>query len=318
LTRQLLAFSRKQIFRTKVLNLNAVISDMEKMLHRLIGEDIELKTIRSQELGNVEVDQSQVEQVIMNLMINGRDAMPQGGKLTIETANVDLDESYTCKHRTVKPGRYVMMAISDNGIGMDEETQSRIFEPFFTTKELGKGTGLGLSTVYGIVKQSGGNIWIYSESGKGTTFKIYLPRVDKTAAQVEQVKGPKKSLNGSETILVVEDNDMVRQLALKVFLKYGYMVLEAKNGEEAVEICRQHEGPIHLMLADVVMPKMGGRKLAEHFENTRTETKVLYMSGYADDTIVHHGILPQGMNFVQKPFTHEMIASKVRELLDER
>ncbi len=318
LTRQLLAFSRKQIFQTKVLNLNDVISDMEKMLRRLIGEDIELKAFRSHELGNVEVDQSQVEQVIMNLTINGRDAMPQGGKLTIETANVNLDESYARKHSSVKPGPYVMMAISDNGIGMDKETQFRIFEPFFTTKELGKGTGLGLSTVYGIIKQSGGYIWIYSEPGTGTTFKIYLPRVDKTVEQVEQEIGPKKSLKGSETILVVEDNDMVRQVAFEIFLNYGYTVLEAKNGEAAIEICKQHEGPIHLMIADVVMPKMGGRKLAKYLESIRKETKVLYMSGYTEDTIVHRGILPQGMNFLQKPFTHEMIANKVRELLDDR
>ncbi|HEA69388.1 MAG TPA: hybrid sensor histidine kinase/response regulator [Desulfobacterales bacterium] len=318
LTRQLLAFSRKQVLQPKVMSLNGAILDMEKMLRRLIGEDIDLKTTLSDELGNVEADPGQVEQVILNLCVNARDAMPRGGKITIETANVELDESYTRTHRTVIPGPYVMMAISDDGSGMDKETQSRIFDPFFTTKERGKGTGLGLSTVYGIVKQSEGNIWVYSEPGKGTTFKIYLPRVEKSVEKIVKTKEPVKSLTGTETVLVVEDDGMVRKLAHKVLKDYGYKVLVAENGKEGLKICEENKGPIHLMLTDVVMPEMGGRKLADHLKDLRPEIKVLYMSGYTDNTIVHHGILDKGMNFIQKPFTPETLAAKVRGMLEEK
>jgi len=318
LTRQLLAFSRKQVLQPKVMSLNGAILDMEKMLRRLIGEDIDLKTTLSDELGNVEADPGQVEQVILNLCVNARDAMPRGGKITIETANVELDESYTRTHRTVIPGPYVMMAISDDGSGMDKETQSRIFDPFFTTKERGKGTGLGLSTVYGIVKQSEGNIWLYSEPGQGTTFKIYLPRVEKSVEKIVKTKEPVKSLTGTETVLVVEDDGMVRKLAHKVLKDYGYKVLVAENGKEGLKICEENKGPIHLMLTDVVMPEMGGRKLADHLKDLRPEIKVLYMSGYTDNTIVHHGILDKGMNFIQKPFTPETLAAKVRGMLEEK
>lgn len=316
LTRQLLAFSRRQIFQPEVLNLNAVIPNIEKMLRRLIGEDIELKTILQPELGSVETDPGQIEQIIVNLAVNARDAMPTGGKLTIETVNVQMDEAYALEHIAAKPGSYVMMAISDTGTGMDEEIRSRVFEPFFTTKEEGQGTGLGLSTVYGIVKQSDGYIWVYSEPGKGTTFKIYLPRVDKKSKDTKKIKTSIKSLSGTETVLVVEDNRMVRELAIKILQKYGYKVLGAKDGEEAIEIGKQHESPIDLMLTDVVMPGMSGRRLAVEFESLRPKIKVLYMSGYADNTVVHHGILDRGMVFIQKPFTHEALVSKVRDLLD--
>ena len=316
LTRQLLAFSRKQIFQPEVLNLNAVIPNIEKMLRRLIGEDVELKTILQPELGNVETDPGQIEQIIVNLAVNARDAMPTGGKLTIETVNVQMDEKYVREHITAKPGFYVMMAISDTGTGMDEEIRSKIFEPFFTTKEEGQGTGLGLSTVYGIVKQSDGYIWVYSEPGKGTSFKIYLPRVDKESQDIKKIKTSDKSLSGTETVLVVEDDRMVRELAIKILQKYGYKVLEAEDGKEAIEIGKQHEGPIDLMLTDVVMPGMSGRILAAEFESLRPKIKVVYMSGYTDNIVVHHGILDRGMSFIQKPFTHEALAIKVRELLD--
>ncbi len=318
LTRQLLAFSRKQVLEPKVMSLNAVVLDMEKMLRRLIGEDIDLKTTLSDELGNVKADPGQVEQVILNLCVNARDAMPQGGKITIETANVDLDKSYARTHRTVIPGPYVMMVISDDGAGMDKETQSRIFDPFFTTKEQGKGTGLGLSTVYGIVKQSEGNIWVYSEPDQGTTFEVYLPRVEKPVEKSAKTKEPVKSLTGTETILLVEDDEMVRKVAHEGIKGYGYKVLVANCGKEALKICEENKGPIHLMLTDVVMPEMSGPKLAEHLQDLRPEIKVLYMSGYTDAAIVHHGVLDKGMNFIQKPFTPETLAVKVRGVLDEK
>jgi CheY-like chemotaxis protein len=267
-------------------------------------------------VGRVEADPGQIEQVIINLAVNARDAMPTGGKLTIETANVDLDESYAGKHIAVKPGPYVMMAISDTGIGMDEETRSNIFEPFFTTKEKGRGTGLGLSTVYGIVKQSGGNIWVYSEPEKGTTFKIYLPRVEKVAETAEKVKATAESLTGSETIMVVEDDKMVRDMAKSILQKYGYSILGAPDGEEAIRVSEQHEGPIHLMLTDVVMPGISGRVLAERLAVQRPKMKVLYMSGYTDNAIVRHGVLDKEVILLQKPFTVEALAQKVREVLD--
>jgi len=270
LTRQLLAFSRKQVLQPEVLDLNALLQGIEKMLRRLIGEDVELKLILTPQLGNIEADPGQIEQIIMNLAVNARDAMPQGGKLTIETADVVLDKTYALRRVAVKPGPHVMMAISDNGGGMDEETCSHIFEPFFTTKAKGEGTGLGLSTVYGIVKQSAGYIWTYSEPGEGTTFKIYMPRVEKEITEITKTNDSAKSLEGSETVLVVEDEKMVRQMAHKVLQGYGYAVLEAKNGEEAIAISQKHEGPIHLMLTDVVMPGMSGRVLAERFESFTT------------------------------------------------
>jgi len=317
LTRQLLAFSRKQVLQPKVLDLNVVISDMEKMLRRLIGEDIELRAVLATALGTVKADPGQIEQVIMNLAINARDAMPHGGNLIIETENIYLDEGYTAHHIAVKPGAYVLLAVSDTGEGMDEETQARIFEPFFTTKELGKGTGLGLSTVYGIVKQSGGNIWVYSEVGKGTTFKVYLPRVDEAAQGYKRSPEVKESLRGTEVILLAEDDEKVRNLVRDVLAAYGYRVLEAEDGSMTLSVSAHHEGPIHLLLTDVVMPKMSGRELADRLAESRPEIKVLYMSGYTDESIVHHGVLDAGIPFIQKPFEPEALVRKVRELLDE-
>lgn len=316
LTRQLLAFSRRQMLQPQVLDLNGVIPNMDKMLRRLIGEDIDLETFLAPELGRVEADPGQIEQVIMNLAVNARDAMPTGGKLTIETANVDLDETYAGKHVAVKPGPYVMMAISDSGKGMDEETRSNIFEPFFTTKEKGRGTGLGLSTIYGIVKQSGGNIWVYSEPEKGTTFKIYLPRVEKVAETAEKVKATAESLTGSETIMVVEDDKMVRDMAKSILQQYGYSILDAQDGKEAIRVSKKYEGPIQLMLTDVVMPGISGRVLAERLAVQRPKMKVLYMSGYTDNAIVRHGVLDKEVILIQKPFTVEALAKKVREVLD--
>jgi PAS domain S-box-containing protein len=316
LTRQLLAFSRRQVLQPEVMDLNAAVADMEEMLRRLIGEDIDLITVLDPALGRVKADPGQIEQVIMNLAVNARDAMPRGGKLTIETANVELDEDYAGRHVAVRPGSYVMLAISDTGVGMTPEIQARIFEPFFTTKERGKGTGLGLSTVYGIVKQSGGNIWVYSEIGRGTTFKIYLPRVEGEIVSGDHTRAPIESYGGTETILLVEDDDLVRDLARRVLRKNGYTVLDAQNGGEALLLCEQHDGPIHLMVTDVVLPRMGARELAERLATLRPAMKVLYMSGYTDNAIVHHGTLDPGTAFLQKPFTPESLARKVREVLD--
>ncbi len=317
LTRQLLAFSRKQVLQPKVLDLNAVVSDMEKMLRRLIGEDIELRTALVPELGSVKADPGQIEQMLMNLAVNARDAMPHGGSLLIETENVYLNEGYATRHIAVKPGPYVMLAVSDTGCGMSEETQSRIFEPFFTTKEVGKGTGLGLSTVYGIVKQSGGNIWVYSEVGEGTAFKIYLPRVDEAAQEYKPSHEVEESLDGAEVILLAEDDERVRGLVRAVLEGHGYRVLEAEDGGAALSVSERHEGLIHLLLTDVVMPKLSGRELADQLAQSRPETKVLYMSGYTDESIVHHGVLDANTPFIQKPFEPEALARKVRELLDE-
>jgi signal transduction histidine kinase/DNA-binding response OmpR family regulator len=316
LTRQLLAFSRRQVLQPTVLNLNVVISNMEKMLRRLIREDIELVIALDPELGRVKADMGQIEQVIMNLAVNARDAMPQGGKLTIETANVVLDEEYAQQHVDVQPGPYVMLAVSDTGVGMDEETRSHLFEPFFTTKEVGEGTGLGLATVYGIVKQSGGHIWVYSEPKPGTTFKVYLPRVEEAVESGKQVQSPAESPRGSETVLLVEDADMVRDLAYRVLLQNGYTVLEARDGREALQVCEEHEGPIHLLMTDEVMPQMSGRELADRLMPLRPEMRMLYMSGYTDDGIIRHGVLEPGVAFLQKPFTPDALTSKVREVLD--
>ena len=318
LTRQLLAFSRKQIITPRVLDLNELLTGIEKMLGRLIPEDVELLTIPEPALWQVEVDSGQIEQVIMNLAVNARDAMPQGGKLTIETANADLDENYLREHGIEEtPGPYVMLAISDTGSGMDKETQEHIFEPFFTTKEVGKGTGLGLSTVYGIVKQSNGFIWVYSEPGKGTTFKVYLPKVKGDVEPEEKEQTSVDDLGGSETVLIVEDDNRLLKFAQKVLQSYGYRILAAENGEEALKIGKEHEGPIHLMITDVVMPKMGGREAAELLHHY-PQMKVIYMSGYTDNAIVHHGVLAPGLNFLQKPFSPEGLARKVREVLDKK
>ncbi len=287
LTQQLLAFSRKQVLDFQVQDLNRIIKNLDKMLRRIIGEDIELVMYLGEGLGRVRVDPGQMEQVIINLAVNSRDAMPQGGKLTIETADVELDEEYAKRHIAVQPGRYVMLSISDTGVGMSPEVKERVFEPFFTTKEMGKGTGLGLSTVYGIVKQSGGNIWVYSEPGQGTTFKIYLPRVDEPLDEYkgEQIGGIPQ---GSETVLVVEDEELVRRLAVRFLKKQGYRVLEASDGEKAFQLCKEYREPIHLILSDVVMPGMSGRQLVERLQKIHNEAKCIYMSGYTDNVVVHH------------------------------
>ncbi|MEW6376940.1 MAG: PAS domain S-box protein [Thermodesulfobacteriota bacterium] len=317
LTRQLLAFSRRQMMEMKVLNLNVLLKDLDKMLRRVIGEDIELVNSLADDLGQVKTDPGQIEQVIMNLAVNARDAMPKGGKLTIETANVELDEAYARAHIGVTPGRYVMLSMSDTGVGMTPDVRERIFEPFFTTKEKGEGTGLGLSMVYGIVKQSGGSIWVYSEPVQGTTFKIYLPRVDELPEEIGKKEIKEEIPWGNETVLVVEDDEAVRKLAVKVLEKQGYNVLEASNGTDALEICEKQKGSIHMILTDVVMPEMNGRQLVERFRQVYPYFKVLYMSGYTDNTIVHHGVLEKGVNYIQKPFTPEALARKVREVLDK-
>jgi PAS domain S-box-containing protein len=315
LTRQLLAFSRKQVLEPKVIDLNDVVAEADNLLRRLIGEDIHLTVMSDPGLWRVKADPGQLSQVIINLAVNARDAMPRGGKLTIETRNVELDEAYARQHGAVRPGPYVMLAVSDTGVGMDAETQRQIFEPFFTTKEVGKGTGLGLSMVYGVVKQSGGNIWVYSEPGRGTTFKIYLPRVDDRGEKV-QAAAPPALPPGTETILLVEDEGMVRMLLRDILVAEGYTVLAASGGPEALQICGRHEGSIHLIVTDVVMPGMSGRELVARLSETCRDLKVLYISGYTDDAIVHHGVLDEGTNFLQKPFTPDAVLRKVREVLD--
>jgi len=316
LTRQLLAFSRKQTLQPKVMDLNAAVTGIEKMLGRLIGEDIELSTVLADDLGRVKADPGQIDQIIMNLAVNSRDAMPDGGKLTVETANAELDENYAENHVGVTPGPHVMLAVTDTGCGMDAETRSHIFEPFFTTKGIDKGTGLGLSTVYGIVKQTGGNVWVYSEPGKGTAFKIYLPRIEETVEAAERRRPAAARARGAETVLVVEDEEVLRRLASRILSLAGYKVLEARIGGEALVLCEQHDGPIHLMLTDVVMPQMSGRKLAERVASLRPDMKVAYMSGYTDDAVVRNGVLDPDMPFIQKPFTASGLARKVREVLD--
>jgi PAS domain S-box-containing protein len=303
LTRQLLAFSRKQVLEPKVLDVNAVVTGLAPMLRRLIGENLEFAVVPAPELGPVKADPSQLEQVILNLAVNARDAMPQGGTLTIETANVELDETYTRRHPGANAGRFVMLAVSDTGHGMDAAIKARIFEPFFTTKDPGKGTGLGLATVFGIVKQSGGSIGVYSEPGHGTTFKVYLPRVDEAIDQTATGAAPTLA-RGSETILLVEDDDEVRALA--------------PAPAEALQLAGSHSGPIHLLVTDVVLPQLSGRGLAERLAPEHRDLRVLYMSGYTDDAIVRHGMLEEGTAFLQKPFTPFTLLWKVREVLDRR
>jgi len=315
LTRQLLAFSRRQILEMKVLDLNFIIREADKMLLRIIGEDIELVTLLAGDLGRVKTDRGQIEQVMMNLAVNARDAMPNGGLLIIETANVILGDEYARTHIDVKPGEYVMLSVNDTGYGMTPEVRERVFEPFFTTKE--KGTGLGLSTVYGIVKQSGGNISIHSEPGNGTTFKIYLPRVDEPLEELSESPRIEGIPRGNETILIVEDDEAVLKLAVRVLEKQGYTVLEANQEYEAFNFCKEPKKPIHLILTDVVMPGMNGRQLIESLKEVRQDFKVLYMSGYTDNAIVHHGVLEMGVDFIRKPFTFEGLAKKVREVLDK-
>ncbi len=316
LTRQLLAFSRKQLLELKVVDVNAIVADMERLLRPLIGEDIELVTKLANDLGRTRADAGQIEQVIMNLVVNSKDAMPSGGKISIQTANVSLDEDLRREYSYIQPGPYVMLSVADNGQGMDKETQSRIFEPFFTTKEKGKGTGLGLSTVYGIVKQSGGYVFAHSELGRGTTFRIYLPRVEDAAEPVSHAHATKTPLGGTETVLLVEDEESVRQLVRETLAARGYNVLEADDGQKALHIAASHSGPIHVLVTDVVMPGMSGRELAKLLGETHPQTKVLYLSGYTEDAIVHQGVLDSGTAFLQKPFTLQMLSRKVREVLN--
>ncbi|HSG82195.1 MAG TPA: PAS domain S-box protein [Gemmatimonadota bacterium] len=316
LTRQLLAFSRKQVLKPRVLNLNDVVSSIEKMLGRLIGEDIELVTMLDSELWSIEADPGQIEQIIMNLAVNARDAMPEGGRLSIETGNLEIDERFARAHYPITPGHYAMLVVCDTGEGMDAETRSRIFEPFFTTKQMGKGTGLGLSTVYGIVKQSGGFIWAYSEPGLGTTFKIYFPQVVQAAAAFERREGVSALEHAAETVLLVEDEASVRSLARRILREEGYVVLEAQSAVEALKVSLAHAGPIQLLLTDLVMPELNGRDLAEKLAARREDMRILFMSGYTDHAVFRDGDKQLDDNFLQKPFTPESLVRKVREVLD--
>jgi two-component system, cell cycle sensor histidine kinase and response regulator CckA len=314
LTRQLLMFSRQQVLAPKVLDLNDVLTSMDRMLQRILGADVDLVSLLAPRLGRVRADLSSIEQVIMNLVVNARDAMPTGGMLTMETGNVVLDEEYARTHVGVAPGPYVMLAVTDTGTGIEKSILARIFEPFFTTKESGKGTGLGLSTVFGVVHQSGGSIWVYSEVGNGTTFKVYLPREDE-ALDVRDVASV-TTQRGSETILLVEDDEQVRGAALVILRKSGYQVLDARNAGEALLHSERYPSAIHLLLTDVVMPQMSGPELAKRLVSTRPNMKVLCMSGYTDDSIVRHGVLAAHIAFLQKPITPDTLTARVREVLD--
>jgi PAS domain S-box-containing protein len=316
LTRQLLAFSRKQVLQPRVLDMNEVVASMIQMVSRIIGESIELAFLPGSKLGCVKADPSQIEQVVLNLVVNARDAMPAGGRLTIETTNIDLDRNYASSHAVVEPGPYVMLTVSDTGCGMDAETKARIFEPFFTTKGPGRGTGLGLATVYGVVKQSGGYIWVYSELEHGTTFKVYLPRVAALAEKLVAEKQPAAPSPGTETILFVEDEENVRELVSDYLKARGYAVLEAPDGMKALELAEQYPGAIQLLITDVVMPRLSGRELATKLSAKRENLKILYISGYTDDSVFRHGVLEGGMSFLQKPFNLKALAEKVREVLD--
>ena len=319
LTRQLLAFSRKQVLKPRVLDLTSVVAETERMLRRLIGEDIDLRTSAEPGLGHVLADPGQIQQVILNLAVNARDAMPDGGRLSIELANVDVDEEMARRHVPIQPpGRYVRLTVSDTGIGIPHAIQPHIFEPFFTTKEKGKGTGLGLSTVYGIVKQSGGFIWVYSEPGQGATFKIYLPRVDAPAEPAPSPQPEVAASSGAETILLVEDEPAVRDLAQRILRRKGYRVVAATNGREALDLVERHEGPIDLLVTDLVMPQMDGRELAQRLAALRPGLRVLFMSGYTGDTIAQRGVLDPDVAFIEKPFSPDGLARKVREILDSR
>jgi PAS domain S-box-containing protein len=315
LTNKLLAFSRRQIMQPRVINLNAVILQTENMLRRLIGEDIQLVMSLSADAGNIRSDPNHIEQAIVNLAVNARDAMPLGGRISIETGNTQIDETYVKTHMGVQPGEFVMIAVSDTGHGMDSATRQNIFEPFFTTKQRGKGTGLGLATVYGMVKQSGGDIWVYSEPGQGTTFKLYFPRVLEpvSTGSVEEAEG--LGHNTGETVMLVEDEAQVRDLEVRMLKQLGYKVLAAANGEEALEVSRDHAGEISLLVTDVVMPHMSGKQVAEVLLSRRPQLRVLYLSGYTENTIGHHGVLDSSVNFLTKPFTREALARKVREIL---
>jgi nitrogen-specific signal transduction histidine kinase/ActR/RegA family two-component response regulator len=317
LTRQLLAFSRQQVLQPKTLDLNAVVSEMDQMLRRLIGEDIDLETRLDAQLGTVRADPGQVEQIVMNLAVNARDAMPDGGRLTIETRNVDLDAEYAATHPPTTPGRYAMLAISDTGSGMDAQVQAHIFEPFFTTKGSTKGTGLGLATVYGVVKQSEGFIWVYSEVGVGPTFKIYLPRTDAVPELTAEKKQALAGRNG-ETALMVEDEAGLRDLLREMLEAGGYVTLVARDGAEALQIADGHKGPIDVLITDVIMPGMTGRAAADVIKEARPAIKVLYLSGYTDEAIIRHGVLGAGAAFLNKPFSSEALLRKVRELLAQR
>jgi PAS domain S-box-containing protein len=314
LTRQLLAFSRKQLLELKVVDVNAIVSDMERLLRPLIGENVEFSTRLAPESAHTRADAGQLEQVLMNLVVNAKDAMPNGGKLTIETQKLVVDESHRRAQTFIRPGHYVMLSVTDTGMGMDKETQSRIFEPFFTTKEKGKGTGLGLSTVYGIVKQSGGYVMVQSEKSHGTTFHIYLPHVEGAAEKHAPPVSP-VALGGTETVLLVEDEESVRQLVRETLVSKGYRVIEADHGEAGMKAAAQHQGKIDLVITDVIMPGMGGRELVKHLAQIRPETRVLYLSGYTEDAIVNEGTSDSGTAFLQKPFTLQSLARKVREVL---
>jgi len=317
LTRQLLAFSRKQVLEPKVLDLNEVVTDCDKMLKRLVGEDVDLVAVLDLALGKVKSDPGQLEQVLMNLVVNARDAMPQGGKLTIDTSNSVLDSTYCRAHTEVKPGRYILLAVSDTGCGMDEKTQACIFEPFYTTKSVGKGTGLGLAMVYGFIKQSGGHICVYSEVGLGSTFKMYLPEVGAVPSSGELPADNETMPGGDETILLAEDDSAVRAHTRRVLERCGYTVLEAAQGAEALRLAETETGPLHLLVSDVVMPEMGGRRLVERVLALKPGIKVLCLSGYTADAVVRHGVLESEIAFLQKPFTPSVLARKVREVLDK-
>jgi hypothetical protein len=315
LTRQLLLFSRQRVLEPKVLDLNELLLSMEKMLARIVGEDVELRTVMGAVTGKVRVDPGSIEQVLMNLVVNSRDAMPTGGQITIETRDIVLDEAFASEHAGVKAGPHVMLAVSDTGIGMDKATQQRIFEPFYTTKPAGKGTGLGLSTVFGIVQQSGGTVWVYSEPGRGATFKVYLPQVAAAVDVIRPSLAP-RTLRGSETILLVEDEDQIRMVARGILSRSGYEVMEARNGPEALARSAGHSGIIDLLLTDVVMPHMSGPELAERLRAARPAMKVLCMSGYTDDSVFRHGVLDRHFAYIQKPITPDSLTQKVREVLD--
>jgi len=320
LVRQLLAFSRRQVLQPKLLDLNSIVLGLDKLLRRLMDDAIQMSTVPGKNIGTIKADPGQMEQVIMNLVVNARDAMPNGGRLTVETANVDLDAAYASDHATVKPGSYVMLAVSDTGTGMSPETVTHIFEPFYTTKESGRGTGLGLSTVYGIVKQSGGYVWVYSEIGRGSSFKVYLPRVEDAAEALTAVKVASGEQRGSETILLVEDQPQVRELARMTLSEKGYTVLVASSPEDAERVCASHGAEIHLLLTDLIMPGVTGRELAKRLTARHPKMRVLYMSGYTFGITtqpgMHGGLLEDGVAFLQKPFTPSALGEKVREALD--